>query len=47
MLTNNLFSIQLIRNFDWQIADPFRGIDSISHAVHLQTNMNMLAIPRQ
>ncbi|KAM0716514.1 hypothetical protein Q7P37_007959 [Cladosporium fusiforme] len=39
--------VELIRNFDWQIADPFRGVNTISHAVHLQTNMNMLAIPRQ
>lgn len=38
---------QLIRNFDWQLADPFRGIDSIAHNVHIQSNMNMLAVPRQ
>lgn len=38
---------QLIRNFDWQIADPFRGINSVSHNVHIQSNMNLLAVPRQ
>ncbi len=37
---------QLIRNFDWQIADPFAGIDSVAHNVHIQTNMNLLATPR-
>jgi hypothetical protein len=37
---------QLFRNFDWQIADPFRGIDSVDHNVHIQSNMNLLAIPR-
>jgi hypothetical protein len=38
---------QLLRNFDWAIADPLRGIDSIGQGVYIQSNMNLLARPRQ
>ncbi|KAK6430209.1 hypothetical protein LTR95_013639 [Oleoguttula sp. CCFEE 5521] len=37
---------ELIRNFDWAMADPMRGIDAHTHNVHLQSNMNLVARPR-
>lgn len=38
---------QLLKNFDWAIADPLRGIDSIGQGVYIQSNMNLLPRPRQ
>lgn len=35
-----------MRNFDWQIADPMRGIDQKVYGVYLQSNMNLAALPR-
>lgn len=37
---------ELFRNFDWALADPMRGIDTFAHGVHQQSNMNMVAYPR-
>jgi len=35
-----------MRNFDWTIADPLRGIDVHTHNVYIQSNMNMVARSR-
>lgn len=38
--------VELIRTFDWQIADPMRGIDTHAHNIHVQSNMNVIARAR-
>ena len=43
----DIVTTQLIRNFDWAIADPMRGIDSYAHQVHIQSKMNLVAWPRR
>jgi len=35
-----------MRNFDWAMADPMKGIDQRLHAVHIQSNMNLIAQQR-
>lgn len=48
-ITNEMLCLtdfQLIRHFDWAMADPMRGIDVHYHAVHIQSNMNLVATPR-
>lgn len=37
---------QLMRNFDWSIADPTRGVDQYACGVLVQKNMNMVAWSR-
>lgn len=37
---------ELMRNFDWAIADPMKGIKQTLHSVHVQSNMNLVAKPR-
>ncbi|KAI7543561.1 putative P450 monooxygenase [Hortaea werneckii] len=37
---------ELVRHFDFAMADPMRGIDTHAHSVHLQSNMNLVATPR-
>ncbi|KAK4569667.1 hypothetical protein LTR86_003432 [Recurvomyces mirabilis] len=38
--------VELIRNFDWSIADPFAGVPTTIHAVTLHRNMNVVARAR-
>jgi cytochrome P450 len=34
---------QLLRSFDWAIADPLRGVDSFAHGLTIMDNMNLVA----
>lgn len=38
--------MQLMRTFDFQIADPTKGITLVHHNVHVASNLNMVARPR-
>lgn len=35
--------LQLLRAFDWAIADPLRGVDSFAHGLTIMDNMNLVA----
>ncbi|KAF2859031.1 cytochrome P450 [Piedraia hortae CBS 480.64] len=37
---------ELMRNFEWAIVDPLKGINSHAHNVHIQSNMNIVATLR-
>lgn len=39
---------QLIKEFDWMIVDPLKGIDTYgyAHGIHIQSGMNMVATAR-
>ncbi|EME43023.1 hypothetical protein DOTSEDRAFT_89002 [Dothistroma septosporum NZE10] len=39
-------TFEMIRAFDFQIADPTKGIESIAHNVHIASGLNMIARPR-
>ncbi|EXJ87353.1 hypothetical protein A1O3_04312 [Capronia epimyces CBS 606.96] len=39
--------VELIRNFDWAISNPLKGIVHYGHGVHVQKDMFLTAWPRQ
>ncbi|KAK5116038.1 hypothetical protein LTR85_009320 [Meristemomyces frigidus] len=39
--------VELIRNFDWAIANPTSGISTVSYGVHIQRDMNVIASPKE
>jgi hypothetical protein len=39
--------LQILKNFDLVLADPMRGIDMVLHNVHVQSEMNVVAYPRE
>lgn len=39
--------VELLRGYDWAIADPLRGVDSVSHGINVIDNMNLVAWSKQ
>ncbi|EME82347.1 uncharacterized protein MYCFIDRAFT_59503 [Pseudocercospora fijiensis CIRAD86] len=37
---------EIMRHFDFVMTDPMRGIDSVSHNIHMQSNMNLVMYSR-
>jgi hypothetical protein len=35
--------VQLLRSYDWAIANPLRGVDSFGHGINIMENMNLVA----
>ena len=40
-------STQIMRSFDFAIADPMRGVDDVLHNVHVHKNMNLVFTARE
>jgi hypothetical protein len=37
----------MLRNYEWAIADPMRGVDYFGHGINVMANMNLVACSKK